>query len=95
MTTEDVTELELENPSVKGDALVGGGHESSFWCGSDWPWPCKGTVSSVPLADILTLEGWAFSAECTILTTLGVAVIWVFYCKLKDNVPDSWGPSFC
>jgi hypothetical protein len=30
VATEDVTELELENPSIEGDALVGVGHESSL-----------------------------------------------------------------
>ena len=55
VATEDVTELELENPSIEGDALVGVGHESS----------------------------------------LLVWVRLVFHCKLKNNVPDSWEPSFC
>jgi len=85
VTMPDGTQVELENPSVEGDELVGRVHESSFWCraflggytrrGED---ECdRFVVRSIPLADVFTLEIRKGDTRMRVLMGVGVVAAFV------------------
>jgi hypothetical protein len=80
-----LSQLELVDPSVKGDELMGHVNESSFWCrvflggytrrGED---ECdRFVVRSIPLADIFTLEIRKGDTRSGVLMGLGLVAAFV------------------
>ena len=80
-----LSQLELVDPSVTGDEIMGHVNESSFWCRAFWgnyyenrnEDACdRFVVRSVPLADIVTLE--ARNGDIRMRVLMGVGVVAAF-----------------
>ena len=81
-----LSQLELVDPSVTGDEVMGHVNESSFWCRVFWgnyyedrnEDACdKFVVRSVPLADIVTLETRKGDTRMGVLVGVGVVAAFV------------------
>ena len=81
-----LSQLELVDPSVKGDEVIGHVNESSFWCRAFWgnyyedrnEDACdRFVVRSIPLANIVTLETRKGDTRMRVLMGVGVVVAFV------------------
>ena len=83
VTVPNGTKVELEEPSVEGDELVGRVNESSFWCRAflggytraGEAYCDRFAVRSIPLADIFMLELRKPSAGRTALAVLPAVLL--------------------
>ena len=81
-----LSRLELVDPSVTGDEVMGHVNEFSFWCRAFWgnyyedrnEDACdRFVVRSIPLADIVTLETRKGETRMRVLTGVGVVAAFV------------------
>ena len=80
-----LSQLELVDPSVKGDELMGHVNEPSLWCRVFWGgYTRRGedecdrfVVRSIPFADIVTLETRKGETRMRVLTGVGVVAAFV------------------
>ena len=81
-----LSQLELVDPSVTGDEVMGHVNESSFWCRAFWgnyyedrnEDACdRFVVRSIPLADIVTLEMRKGDTRMGVLMGVGVVAAFV------------------
>lgn len=81
-----LSQLELVDPSVTGDEVMGHVNESSFWCRAFWgnyyedrnEDACdRFVVRSIPLADIVTLETRKGDTRMRVLMGVGVVAAFV------------------
>ena len=81
-----MSQLELVDPSVKGDEVIGHVNESSFWCRTFWgnyyedrnEDACdRFVVRSIPLADVFTLEIRKGDTRMRVLMGVGLVAAFV------------------
>ena len=81
-----LSQLELVDPSVKGDELMGHVNESSFWCRAFWgnyyedrnEDACdRFVVRSIPFADIVTVETRKGEKRGRVLMGVGLVAAFV------------------